>query len=324
MDGKVDLTEKLSMFSERFAPRTVAEFNGHDVMVAKLEGEFIWHKHDDTDDFFLVLKGRLVLRMRDREDVILGPGDLYVVPRGVEHQPVVEEETHLLLIEPTGTPNTGDARTAAPRRELLARLSASPGYESWNSLRGSVREHPFRPPAPVAGDCTVGQQWGSSGEVRGCGTGDGSRVLEGAHELRGTRDRHGRRRRGADDLLDGEGYLGSARDARASSMHCKKAGNVTEHLALRNPACSAVRPYDAPHRTGDVPTGMGRCGTLMREFCVPSCSARDFAEAREAIVGGSRASFRLVSEAHGYGVDLGLTLWVSPEFYEPFERNGHG
>ena len=118
MDGKVNLSEKLSLFSDRFAPRTVAEFNGHDVMVTKLEGEFVWHEHRDTDDLFLVLKGRLVIHMRDRDDVVLGPGELYVVPRGVEHKPVAEEETHLLLIEPTGTPNTGDEGTAAPRREL--------------------------------------------------------------------------------------------------------------------------------------------------------------------------------------------------------------
>lgn len=118
MEEKVNLAEKLSMFSDRFAPRTVAEFNGHDVMVTKLEGEFVWHAHEDTDDLFLVLAGRLVIHMRDREDVVLGPGELYVVPRGVEHKPVAEEETHLLLIEPTGTPNTGDEATAAPRRQL--------------------------------------------------------------------------------------------------------------------------------------------------------------------------------------------------------------
>jgi mannose-6-phosphate isomerase-like protein (cupin superfamily) len=118
VNGKVNLAEKLSLFSDRFAPRTVAEFNGHDVMVAKLEGEFVWHSHEDTDDFFLVLEGHLVIHMRGRDDVRLGPGELCVVPRGVEHKPVAEEETHLLLIEPTGTPNTGDEETAAPRREL--------------------------------------------------------------------------------------------------------------------------------------------------------------------------------------------------------------
>lgn len=118
MDEKVNLAERLGLFSEHWAPRTVGGFNGHDVMVVKVYGEFIWHSHEDTDDFFLVLKGRLVIRMRDREDAVLGPGELYVVPRGVEHKPVAEEETHLLLIEPTGTPNTGDERTAAPRRKL--------------------------------------------------------------------------------------------------------------------------------------------------------------------------------------------------------------
>jgi len=87
------------------------------VMVVKVQGEFVWHNHDETDDFFLVLAGRLVLRLRDR-DLTLEPGELFVVPRGVEHQPFAEGETHLLLIEPAGTPNTGDAATAAPRRTL--------------------------------------------------------------------------------------------------------------------------------------------------------------------------------------------------------------
>ena len=115
MSDRIDLAEKLATFSEHFAPRTVARFNDCDVMVVKLNGEFIWHKHDDTDDFFLVVKGVLDIELRDRT-VTLGPGQMYVVPRGVEHRPVAREEVHLLLIEPTGTPNTGDARTAAPRR----------------------------------------------------------------------------------------------------------------------------------------------------------------------------------------------------------------
>jgi len=117
MADKVNLAEKLSRFDDRWQPRVVTRFNDCDVMVVKVEGEFIWHKHDDTDDFFLVLKGRLELRLRDRV-VTLGPGEMFVVPRGVEHQPYAAEETHLILIEPTGTPNTGDPATAAPRREL--------------------------------------------------------------------------------------------------------------------------------------------------------------------------------------------------------------
>jgi mannose-6-phosphate isomerase-like protein (cupin superfamily) len=112
--NRVNLAEKLATFSEHYRPRTVGVFNGHDLMVAKLKGPFVWHRHEDTDDFFLVLKGRLRIELRDG-NVELGPGDLYVVPRGVEHRPVADEEAHILLIEPTGTPNTGDVATAAPR-----------------------------------------------------------------------------------------------------------------------------------------------------------------------------------------------------------------
>jgi mannose-6-phosphate isomerase-like protein (cupin superfamily) len=113
MNG-VNLAAKLATFSEHYKPRTVGQFNGHDLMVAKLKGPFIWHKHDETDDFFLVLKGQMRIELRDGV-VELGPGDLYVVPKGVEHRPIADEEAHILLIEPTGTPNTGDAKTAAPR-----------------------------------------------------------------------------------------------------------------------------------------------------------------------------------------------------------------
>lgn len=113
-DGVINLAVKLATFTEHYRPRTVGTFNGHDLMVVKLKGPFTWHKHDDTDDFFLVLKGRLRIELRDRT-VELGPGEIFVVPQGVEHRPVADEEVHLLLIEPTGTPNTGDPRTAAPR-----------------------------------------------------------------------------------------------------------------------------------------------------------------------------------------------------------------
>jgi len=116
---KVILSEKLQTFSDHWQPRTVAEFNGHDIMVVKVKGEFRWHSHADTDDFFLVLKGRLKIGMRGRT-LELGPGELFVVPKGVEHCPYAEEEVHMLLIEPTGTPNSGDgnAATAAPRRVI--------------------------------------------------------------------------------------------------------------------------------------------------------------------------------------------------------------
>jgi len=113
----VNLAEKLSTFVEHWQPRTVGQFNGHDVMVVKVKGEFVWHKHDDTDDFFLVLKGRITIQGREG-DVTLGPGEMCVVPKGVEHRPVAEEEAHVLLIEPSGTPNTGNPETAAARRVI--------------------------------------------------------------------------------------------------------------------------------------------------------------------------------------------------------------
>jgi mannose-6-phosphate isomerase-like protein (cupin superfamily) len=111
----INLAQKLSTFNDHFKPRTVGEFNGHDLMVVKVKGEFVWHKHDDTDDFFLVLSGRLTIQMR-AGDVTLGPGEMFVVPKGVEHCPRADEEVQMLLIEPSGTPNTGDPATAAKRQ----------------------------------------------------------------------------------------------------------------------------------------------------------------------------------------------------------------
>ena len=113
----VNLEGKLAGFDEQWSPKIVAGYNGNDVMVVKLKGEFVWHSHPETDDFFLVLKGSLRIELKDaagfRSDVVLGPGELYVVPAGVEHRPVAVEEVHLMLIEPAGTPNTGDHATAA-------------------------------------------------------------------------------------------------------------------------------------------------------------------------------------------------------------------
>ena len=113
----INLKSKLESFQEHWSPRIVSKYNGHDVMVVKAKGEFNWHSHADTDDFFLVLEGNLTIKLRD-EDVRLGPGEMYIVPKGVEHCPVAEKEVHLLLIEPEGTPNTGDERTAATKVEI--------------------------------------------------------------------------------------------------------------------------------------------------------------------------------------------------------------
>jgi mannose-6-phosphate isomerase-like protein (cupin superfamily) len=115
MPDVVNLHDKLGAFQQHWSPRTVALFNGHDVMVVKVDGEFVWHKHDDTDDFFPVLKGELDIELRDRT-VKLNEGEIFIVPKGVEHRPVARKgEVHLLLIEPSGTPNTGDSTTAAQR-----------------------------------------------------------------------------------------------------------------------------------------------------------------------------------------------------------------
>jgi mannose-6-phosphate isomerase-like protein (cupin superfamily) len=120
-DQAIDLHHKLALFNDQWSPRTVAEYNGHDVMVVKVQGEFQWHSHADTDDFFLVLKGALQINLRTglhESTVTLGPGQVFIVPKGVEHRPRAVGEAHLLLIEPTGTPNSGDVQTAAPRRVI--------------------------------------------------------------------------------------------------------------------------------------------------------------------------------------------------------------
>lgn len=116
MKNIVDLKDKLAAFNEAWQPRTVALFNGHDIMVAKLRGEYHWHVHPDTDDFFLVLHGALEIDLEDETTISLKPGQVYVVPRGVRHRPRAPTEAHIMLIEPTGTPNSGDPLTAAPRR----------------------------------------------------------------------------------------------------------------------------------------------------------------------------------------------------------------
>lgn len=117
MDDRVDLHAALASLGEAYDPRIVGTFNDCKILVVKTQGEFVWHAHADTDDFFLCLAGRLVIQLRDR-DVVLGPGDLYVVPAGVEHCPRAEPEAHVLLIERQGTPNTGDSTARPPAPEV--------------------------------------------------------------------------------------------------------------------------------------------------------------------------------------------------------------
>jgi mannose-6-phosphate isomerase-like protein (cupin superfamily) len=108
MNEKVNLAEKVALLDGYYSPGIVGYLNDYKLVAVKVKGEFVWHKHDDTDDFFLVLRGRLTIQLRDR-DVVLDEGELFVVPRGVEHCPKADEEAHILLIEPRGTVNTGDA-----------------------------------------------------------------------------------------------------------------------------------------------------------------------------------------------------------------------
>jgi len=107
MNDKVNLAEKLALLDKHYRPGIVGYLNDYKLAVVRVRGEFVWHQHDDTDDFFLVLSGRLTIQLRDR-DVELAEGELFVVPRGVEHCPKADEEAHVLLIEPRGTVNAGD------------------------------------------------------------------------------------------------------------------------------------------------------------------------------------------------------------------------
>ena len=104
----VDINQKFDLFSEHWSPKLVASLNDYEVKLVKIKGGFVWHTHEDTDELFLVVDGQLTIQLRDR-DVVLAPGQLFVVPRGVEHCPRADAEVKALLLEPTGVVNTGDA-----------------------------------------------------------------------------------------------------------------------------------------------------------------------------------------------------------------------
>jgi mannose-6-phosphate isomerase-like protein (cupin superfamily) len=110
----IDFAEKLNKFSEQWSPKIVAQMNDYHLKLAKVQGEFIWHDHPETDEVFIIVKGQLEIIFRDGK-VLLSEGEMFVVPKGVEHKPVAVEECHILLIEPAGTINTGsivDIKTA--------------------------------------------------------------------------------------------------------------------------------------------------------------------------------------------------------------------
>jgi len=115
----VDIADKLSLVSKHWSPKVVARLNDYEIKVVKLQGEFVWHTHDDTDELFLVVSGELRIQLRDG-DVVLCPGQLFVVPRGIEHCPIADGEVHAVLIEPVGVVNTGDAGGALTAGRLDA------------------------------------------------------------------------------------------------------------------------------------------------------------------------------------------------------------
>ena len=104
----INLREKLAKFADRWSPRVVAEMNEYQFKLVKIQGEFVWHSHPETDEVFIVLDGNMVIELRDGR-VKLGPGEMFVVPKGVEHKPMATDECHIMLVEPRGTVNTGTA-----------------------------------------------------------------------------------------------------------------------------------------------------------------------------------------------------------------------
>ncbi|WP_134668368.1 cupin domain-containing protein [Halorussus marinus] len=114
----VNLEAAFDSFDDHWSPRIAAELNGQAVKLAKLDGEFVWHSHEEADELFLVRTGELRVEFREREDAVLGEGELLVVPAGVEHRPVAPSEVEVLLFEPTETRNTGDVESEATEEEL--------------------------------------------------------------------------------------------------------------------------------------------------------------------------------------------------------------
>jgi mannose-6-phosphate isomerase-like protein (cupin superfamily) len=117
---KVNIKEKFGLFEDRWSPKVIGEVNDAYVKAVKLKGEFVWHHHDEEDELFLVVKGSMVIKLRDR-DIHLEEGEFVVIPRGVEHLPVAEEEAHVLLLEPKSTLNTGNVtgeRTVAELQHI--------------------------------------------------------------------------------------------------------------------------------------------------------------------------------------------------------------
>lgn len=115
--NKINIKEKLQLFDEHWTPKIVAELNGQYIKLVKVKGEFVWHDHKNEDELFLVIKGKLIIKLRDK-DVELNEGEFFVVPKGTEHKPVAEEEVHLLLLEPKETAHTGEVTHELTKEKL--------------------------------------------------------------------------------------------------------------------------------------------------------------------------------------------------------------
>jgi len=117
MNSAINISEKLTLFSDHWSPKVIGELNGQAVKLAKIQGEFVWHDHKDEDELFYILKGTLKMEFRDRVE-ILNEGDMLIIPRGVEHRPIAEEEVHLMLFEPISTKHTGEVEHELTQKEI--------------------------------------------------------------------------------------------------------------------------------------------------------------------------------------------------------------
>jgi mannose-6-phosphate isomerase-like protein (cupin superfamily) len=114
---KINLKDKFDLFSEYWSPKIIGDLNDSHVKIAKLKGDFVWHKHDNEDELFLIIKGTLLIQFRD-QDITLTEGEFIIIPKGIEHKPFAEEEVHIILIEPKSTLNTGDVAGDLTKQEL--------------------------------------------------------------------------------------------------------------------------------------------------------------------------------------------------------------
>lgn len=117
MDSTINLKQKLSLFNDQWTPKIIGELNGQQVKLAKLQGEFVWHSHEQEDELFYVIKGQLIIELMEKT-ITLNEGEMYIVPRGVQHKPIAHEECHVMLVEPASTAHTGDVKHELTKDQL--------------------------------------------------------------------------------------------------------------------------------------------------------------------------------------------------------------